>query len=82
MSQSKEIEKWREISNLTKKDIYSILRIPFKTTTNTKLRWFQFRINNRILCTNKFLYRIRKSDNQLCTFCSEEEETIEHLLWE
>ena len=62
--------------------MYNILQIPFKSTQNTKLRWFQTRINHRVLGTNKFLYRIRKSDNNLCTFCEGEEETIEYLLWE
>jgi hypothetical protein len=39
------------------------------------------RINQRILGTNKFLYKIKVKDNAFCTFCQEDEETIEHLFW-
>jgi hypothetical protein len=33
------------------------------------------------LGTNTFLYKIKVKDCNLCTFCKEEPETIEHLLW-
>jgi hypothetical protein len=52
-----------------------------KHTKNTKLCWFQYRIIHRILGTNTFLYKIKVKDCNLCTFCKEEPETIEHLLW-
>ena len=44
-----------------------------------KLRWFQLRINTRIICTNITLFAMRLKNNDLCTFCNEERETIEHL---
>jgi hypothetical protein len=47
----------------------------------TKLQWLQYRINQRILGTNKFLYKIEVKDNAFCTFCQEDEETIELLFW-
>jgi hypothetical protein len=31
--------------------------------------------------TNTFLYKIKVKDNVFCTFCQEDEETIEHLFW-
>jgi hypothetical protein len=43
--------------------------------------WFKYRIIHRILGTNTFLYKIKVKDCNLCTFCKEEPETIEHLLW-
>jgi hypothetical protein len=30
---------------------------------------------------NKLLYKIKVKDNAFCTFCQEDEETIEHLFW-
>ena len=47
-----------------------------------KLRWFQFRLLNRILCTNTLLVKIRKSDDPKCTFCNETNESIDHLFWD
>jgi hypothetical protein len=38
-------------------------------------------ITKCILGTNKFLYKIKVKDNAFCTFCQEDEETIEHLFW-
>ena len=32
--------------------------------------------------TNKFLYRIQQKETSLCHFCNQEEETIEHLLYD
>ena len=52
-----------------------------KHIKNTKLCWFQYRIIHRILGTYTFLYKIIVKDCNLFTFCREEPETIEHLLW-
>ncbi len=54
--------------------------IPFKCTMDVKFRWFQYRITNRILTTNTFMYKIGQRGDDRCTFCDEEPETIEHLL--
>ena len=47
-----------------------------------KLRWFQLRIMNRIIGTNITLKAMNIRDDDLCTFCNEETETIEHLFTE
>ena len=52
-----------------------------KTTKDTKLQWFQYRILHRILPTNRYLHLCKIKDISTCTFCSDEVETIEHLLW-
>ena len=52
---------------------------PFKTTSDTKLRWFQCRLLHRIITTNMFLLKINKAENNLCTFCKGTPETILHL---
>ena len=62
-------------------NLTNIFKLPFIVTQNTKLQWLQYRINQRILGTNKLLYKIKVKDNAFCTFCQEDEETIEHLFW-
>ena len=54
--------------------------LPFKCTMDVKLRWFQYRITHRILTTNTYMYKIKQRDDDMCTFCNEESETIIHLL--
>ena len=56
-----------------------ICNIPFMITTDCRLRWFQYRLVHRILGVKSFLYRIGKGDNDLCTFCQVETETLVHL---
>ena len=60
-------------------DWEKIYLLPFKTTLDTKLREFQYKILNRILYTNKMLFKFKKVDSPLCVFCEKELETIEHL---
>jgi hypothetical protein len=67
--------------DLEETKLREIFKLPFIVTQNTKLKWLQYRINQRIPGTNKFLYKIKVKDNDFCTFCQEDEETIEHLFW-
>ena len=46
-----------------------------------KLRDFQFKINNCILVTNSFLFKIKKKDTNQCSYCNQEAESIIHLLF-
>ena len=46
-----------------------------------KLRDFQFKINNQILVTNTFLFKIKQKENNLCSYCNQEAESITHLLF-
>ena len=56
--------------------------LPRKVTVESKTRDFQYNILNRILFTNKMLFKMKISDTNIdkCTFCNEEEENTEHLL--
>ena len=54
----------------------------FSTTSDTSLRWFQYRIFHRILATNKFLFKLNIVQSELCTFCQNHPETIFHLFAE
>ncbi|KAL9964077.1 hypothetical protein ACROYT_G027656, partial [Oculina patagonica] len=62
-------------------DWEKIYLLPFKTTLDTKLREFQYKMLNRILYTNKMLFKFKKVDSPLCDFCEKELETIEHLFF-
>jgi len=73
--------KWNHVLNLDTKQWKNIYRCTFKTTNDSKLLWLQFRINHRILGTNKLLAKLGKINSPLCTFCNLELETVEHLLW-
>ena len=53
-----------------------------KVTNDIQIRWFQYRIMRRILATNTFLCKIGITDSELCTFCNEYPETLNHLFWE
>ena len=46
------------------------------------LKDFQFKINNKILVTKTFLHTIRKVEDNLCSYCNREPETILHLFVE
>ena len=59
------------------KKVYSL---PFRTTLDSKLREFQYKILNNIVFTNDKLFRFGLSHSPNCTFCSEEPESLEHLL--
>ena len=73
------VGKWNSIyTRLKWKDIF--LK-PLKTTIDTKLRWFQFRLIHRILPTQKFLHMCKLTDTALCNFCNSEAQTIQHLFW-
>lgn len=46
-----------------------------------KLRDFQYKLNNRILVTNTFLYKIKRKESSLCSYCNLEPESLLHLLY-
>jgi len=77
----KGIEKWSDVLNATI-DTKTVFSHIMKTTTDTRLRWFQFRILHKILPTQKSLCLMKIVDSSQCTFCQNEEETLDHLFWE
>ena len=56
-------------------------KLPFCSTKDTKLIIFQFKLLHRRLATNDFLNKIGIKDNDICTFCRTEKETLFHLFW-
>ena len=65
--------------NLTWCQVYLI---PHQITTDTNLRWFQYRLINRILATNTFLCKIGIKQNNKCAFCKIDPETLKHIFLE
>ena len=60
------------------KRLYSLA---FKTTLDTKLREFQYKLLNLIVFTYKKLYQFKMVESPLRAFCNEGEEFPEHLLY-
>ena len=74
--------KWNSIFNLTNTDWQKIFSIPFKDFKETKMTWFQSRINHSILGTNSLVHKIDNNHSDKCNACSNEVETIIHIFWE
>ena len=60
------------------KSIYLLSRI---VTVNEKLRVFQYKILINILFVNKMLFKLKKVESPLCSFCKAEDETYAHLFY-
>ena len=76
------LTKWKTIFPLSDNEWKLIYKLPFKTTLDSKMQWFQTRINHRIVGTNWLLNKINSKNNHNCCFCRHSTETIEHLLYE
>ena len=62
-------------------DWKTVYRTPFLCTKITKIIVFQFKLFHRRLATNSFLTKINLKDNEQCTFCQNDKETLIHLFW-
>ena len=82
MSREKSNEtKWEE--NIQKHiDWKKIYQLPYKSTLDVTLRNFQYKFLHRIIPTNTFLFKCKLSDTNLCDFCHNSIENIDHLFWE
>lgn len=74
--------KWNVIYNFNDENWKKIYLWPHIITKNSTLKWFQYRINHKILATNQFLNMIKIINNPTCTFCNNFPETIKHLFWD
>ena len=76
------VNKWeREIGYISEEDLLSYNAV-IKDSKEVALKDFQFKVTNKILLTKSFLHRIRKIDNNQCSYCTNESETIVHLFTE
>ena len=62
-------------------DWKTVYRTPLLCTKITKIIVFQFKLLHRRLATNSFLTKINLKDNEQCTFCQNDKETLIHLFW-
>ena len=46
-----------------------------------KLRDFQYKINNKVLVTNSFLFKINKVDSEICSYCKEQPKKFIICFW-
>ena len=72
-------QKYTTLFNNHDLDWETIYVIPHVVTIDTNTRIFQYKILNRILYTNKSLYKMKIVSSPLCTFCHAPEESLEHL---
>ena len=76
------INKWeREIGYISEEDLLSYNAV-IKDLKEVALKDFQFKVTSKILVTKSFLHRIRKIDNNQCSYCTNQSETIVHLFTE
>ena len=80
LSESDSLErKWvRDAGTMVKGTMFDIRN----STKNIYLQTFHYRIVNRIISTNTFLFRIGLSENPSCSFCKSSNETLIHVLWD
>ena len=74
-------EKWENLFNkpLDWKEIY---KMPYIATIDTCIQAFQYKLINRIIPTNTYLFKCKLTNSNLCDLCSCDIETIVHLFWE
>ena len=73
------VKKWNEIFIDLKWN--TIFKNTIKHSSDSQLRWFQIRLIHRILPTKKYLFRCNLTDDPLCSFCGDTDETLSHLFW-
>ena len=66
---SKNMFRWNNIIDTPMEDWKYIFTLPYGCTISEKLRNFEYKLFNRILPTNSFLFKIKIKDDKLCTFC-------------
>ena len=71
-------EKWvRDVECFESGSIFELIH----ATRSTRILMFQYKLVNRFLATNKYLKIIKIKENDRCTFCENEPETIAHMFW-
>lgn len=78
IADTKTKEKWvRDIECYQENSFINVLN----ATGCSRARIFHYKLINRILSTNTFLKLINVQDNENCTFCKSQPETLAHLYW-
>ena len=70
--------KWMNTIGITPEE-WNFFNGIVRNTQEVKLNDFQFKINDNILVTTSFLYKINKTDNDRCSYC--DQNSISHLFY-
>lgn len=73
--------KWfQDLSDIREKEYLKVCK-RLEEIHEIKLRDFLFKLNTKIIVTKSFLLKINKSENDLCSYCRSEPDTIHHLFY-
>ena len=75
----KSLTKWQNNIDIEDARWGSFCLIPFQSTLDTNMRWFQIKVLNRILYMKDALYRFGMVADTTCTFCNSNVEDILHF---
>lgn len=76
------VRKWEQTINFDGvPDWKKFFKLLFKVTKDSTLLWFQERIFHRILATNRLLTKMNVKNDERCTFCQNEVESLPHIFW-
>ena len=70
------IERVLQMNNI---DWATVYLLPQKTTIHSRMRIFQYKIQNNILYRNNRLYKFGYVESPMCSLCNSETETMTHL---
>lgn len=73
--------KWLQEMNDTTTEEWKMYCKRLNQIREVKLKDFQYKILNRILVINRFLYKIKRKESDKCSYCNKESESITHLLF-
>ncbi|MCG7879937.1 MAG: reverse transcriptase family protein [Candidatus Thiodiazotropha endolucinida] len=63
------LSKWQKELDIDMDLVWKgLFNMPFRLSNDTAIRWFQTRINHRILGTNHYLFKMKIKSNDKCTF--------------
>ena len=74
-------QRWSKIINLSNETWLESFKLLKITTSDTKLRWLQFRKLDYIITTNRSVAKFITGQDSNCTFCGAHSETIINLFW-
>ena len=75
--------RWEELfGEMSVGEWQKIFELPFKVTIEVKLRNFQYKLLNRIVCFNEKLHKWGKVASPMCDFCEHSIDGICHRLFE
>ena len=76
------LQKWNNKYDISEVEWEEIFKLPYKCCMETKLQTFQFKINHRIITTNKRLCFMGIKESDKCNRCVDNIDTIEHRFYE